>query len=69
MTLARYQDRSRGRICDVGQLAGSFRGMINDVARICYVDRVQGLLQGSDLLRYRYVTGASLVAKNIGFAV
>ena len=52
--LNRYQDCSRGRICDV--------------ARPCYVDRVPGLLQGSDWLLYRDVTGACLVAKNLRLA-
>ena len=32
------------------------------------MDRVPGLLQGSDLLRHKVVTGASLVAKNVRFA-
>ena len=53
VTLSRYQDRSRGRI--------------RDLARVCYVDRVPGLLQGSDLLRYGDVAGACLVAKNVRF--
>ena len=52
-----------GKICDVEQVSGSLLGMINHVERICYVDRAQGLLQGSDLLRRWNVTGAYLVAK------
>jgi len=44
VTLSMNQDRSWGRI--------------RDVARVCYVDRVPGLLQGSDLLCYRDVAGA-----------
>ena len=56
-TLNRYQVRPGGGFVK-----------INDVARVCYVDRVPGLWQGSDLLRYRDVTGACLVAKNLRFA-
>ena len=54
VTLNRYQDRSQGKICQV--------------ARLCYVDRVPGLLQGLDLLGYMDVAGACLVAKNASFA-
>ena len=54
----------QGRICGVEQVPGSFQSRINDVARVCYVDRAPGLVQGSDLLRYRDVTGVCVVAKN-----
>ena len=50
-----------------GTLLECCRGRIRDVARVCYVDRVPGLLQGSDLLCYRDVAGACLVAKNVRF--
>ena len=58
----------QGRICDVEQVPGSFPGKICDVARVSYADRVAGLLQGSDLLRYRDVAGFCLVTKNVCFA-
>ena len=64
MTLDRYQDRSGAGFVT----SGSFQGRINDVARVCYVDRVPGLWQGSDLVRYRDVTGACLITKNVRFA-
>ena len=54
-------------MCDVKQVQDRFRERICDVARVCYVDPVPGLLQGSDLLRYKDVAGACLVAKNVRF--
>ena len=67
-TLDKYQDRF-GRICDVEQVPGSFQGGINDVARVCYVDRVPDLLPGSDWLRYTHVAGACFITKNVRFAI
>ena len=45
---------------DAEQVPGSFRGKSNDVARVCYADRVPGLLPGSDCQRYRDVEGGVL---------
>ena len=59
----------RGKICDVEQGPESYQGRICDVARVSYADRVAGLLQGSDLLRYRDVAGGCLVAGNVRFPV
>ena len=65
VTFDRYQHRSQEEFVT---LHTYFQGAINDVARVCSVDRVQSLLQGSDSLRYRDGTRVYLVAKNVRFA-
>ena len=56
----KYQDRSGEAFVTLNRY--------QDRSGVCYVDRGQGLLQRSDLLRYGDVTGACLVAKNMCFA-
>jgi hypothetical protein len=65
------QEHCRGRIRCLGQDLWRWAGTRivpgQDLWRckVSYADRVAGLLQGSDLLRYKDVAGACLVAKYI----
>ena len=65
----------QGRICDVKQVPGSF-WWYQDCSGAAFVtlNRYQDcskacLLQGSDFIRYRDVTGACLVTKNLCFTL
>ena len=68
MTFDKYQDRCGARFVTLNTYQDRFRAGLMTLQGVCYVDRVQGLLQGSDLIHYRDGTGVYLVAKNVPFA-